>query len=191
MKKKDRDQDSFDGPEIQGSMNQEAPFSPESGHATGSSPTEEKDNQSIQEEAIKEWQDKYLRLSAEFDNYRKRTLKEKMELIKHAGEDLIVRLLPVVDDFERALQAVHQTGDLDAMKEGLELIYKKFGEFIQTQGVKPIDALHQDFDTDRHEALTQIPAPSDEMKGKVLEVIQKGYTLNDKVIRFAKVVIGD
>jgi molecular chaperone GrpE len=138
-----------------------------------------------------EWQDKYIRLSAEFDNYRKRTLKEKSELIRLANEDLLKDILPVVDDFERGIDFVDKSQDLDALKTGIHLIYNKFTEFLKQEGLKEIQAKEQAFDLNFHEALTKIPAPNDEMKGKVVEVVEKGYTLNDKVIRYAKVVVGE
>lgn len=151
----------------------------------------EEDPAAVLKEKLSESQDKYLRLSAEFDNYRKRTLKEKMELTKSAGESIISNLLPVMDDFDRALQVMQEATDCAAMKEGIDLIYNKFNEFLKTSGVKEIDALNKEFDTDLHEAITKIPAPEEEMKGKVVDVIQKGYYLNDKVMRYAKVVIGE
>jgi len=135
--------------------------------------------------------DKYLRLSAEFDNYRKRTLKERMELTKTAAESVMLSILPVTDDFERAMHSIEQGMDFEATKEGILLIYNKFKEFNKQNGITEIEALGKDFDTDLHEALTKIPAPSEDMKGKIIDVIQKGYYLNDKVIRFAKVVVGE
>lgn len=135
--------------------------------------------------------DKYMRLSAEFDNYRKRTLKEKMELTKSAGEKILVNVLPVMDNFERALQSMDDAKDVEALKEGVQLIYSNFKDFISQNGVKEIEAVNQDFDTDIHEAITKIPAPSDELKGKVVDCVEKGYTLNEKVIRFSKVVVGE
>lgn len=140
---------------------------------------------------LQEVNDKYLRLSAEFDNYRKRTLKEKMELTKTASADILINILSVVDDMERAMGAMEKAQDIEAVKEGVDLIYVKFKDFITTKGVKEIEALNQNFDTDLHEALTKIPAPSEELKGKVVDVIEKGYMLNDKVIRFSKVVVGE
>ena len=140
---------------------------------------------------LKEMTDKYLRLSAEFDNYRKRTLRERMELTKTAAESVLQGILPVVDDFERAMQSIEQGLDFEATKEGILLIYNKFNEFSKQNGITEIDAEGQVFDTDLHEALTKIPAPSEEMKGKIVHVIQKGYYLNEKVIRFAKVVVGE
>lgn len=135
--------------------------------------------------------DQYLRLQAEFDNYRKRTLKEKMELTKSAGESILVNILPVIDDFERALKAMDIATEVAPVKEGVDLIYKRFSDFVKNNGVKEIEAMEQELDTDLHEAITKIPAPVDELKGKIVDVIQKGYTLNDKVIRYAKVVIGE
>ncbi len=135
--------------------------------------------------------DKYLRLSAEFDNYRKRTLKERMELTKTAGEQILSGILPVVDNFERALDSIKKTDDIQAIREGVELIYASFRDFLAQNGVKEIRCDQAEFDTDFHEAVTKIPAPSKELKGKVVDCIQKGYLLNDKVMRFAKVVVGE
>lgn len=143
------------------------------------------------EEKLAELQDRYLRLSAEYDNFRKRTLKEKIELQKSANEGLLSALLSVADDFDRALQSVEEAKDVEALKEGLHLISGKFSGFLQQQGVKEIEAEKKEFDTDLHEAITKIPAPSKKMKGKVVDVVQKGYYLNDKVLRYAKVVIGE
>lgn len=143
------------------------------------------------EEKISELQDRYLRLSAEFDNYRKRTLKEKMELTKSAGEGLLMNLLPVMDDLERGIQTINDAGDIKAIKEGINLIYIKFRDFLDQNGIKEIEALNNEFDIDFHEAVTKIPAPKKDMKGKVVDVIEKGYTLNEKVIRYSKVVIGE
>src|SRR6056297_617341 len=143
------------------------------------------------QEKLQEMQDKYLRLTAEYDNYRKRTLKEKMELTKSAGEDILNGLLPVMDDFERALQSIDDSDDLEAVKKGIHLIYSKFKDFMKQNGVKEIEAKEQEFDTDKHEAVSKIPAPSEELKGKVVDVVQKGYYLNDKILRYSKVVIGE
>ena len=138
---------------------------------------------------FEEMKDKYLRLSAEFDNYRKRTLKEKMELAKSGGEDVLKGLLPVMDDFERGLKHVDEAADVQALKDGLFLIYNKFKDFLAQKGIKEIETSNCTFDTDLHEAITKIPMP--EMSGKVVDVMEKGYMLNDKVIRFAKVVVGE
>ena len=142
-------------------------------------------------EIIAELNDKYLRLAAEYDNYRRRTLKEKMELSKTAGEDLLLNILPVMDDFERGLNTIDQAKDIKAVKAGIQLIYNKFGEFLKQRGVKEIKAKEKEFDTDLHEAITKIPAPNAKLKGKVVDVIEKGYYLNEKIIRFSKVVIGE
>lgn len=143
------------------------------------------------EEKIKNWQDKYLRLSAEFDNYRKRTLKEKAELIKSANEELLKDILVVVDDFERGIDTIDKSQDLSALKDGIHLIYNKFNDFLRQKGVKEIEARDKEFDLEFHEAITKIAAPSEELKGKVVDVIAKGYQLNDKVIRYSKVVVGE
>ena len=156
-----------------------------------SSKKEKKDALKALETKIEEISDKHLRLQAEFDNFRRRTLKEKSELIKSAGELVLVNLLPVVDDFDRALDALKELDSEDPSKKGLMLIYSKFQEFLKQNGVVEIEALHQDFDCDHHEAITKIPAPSEELKGKNVDVVQKGYMLGDKVIRFSKVVIGE
>ena len=142
-------------------------------------------------EKLAEITDKHLRLQAEFDNFRKRTMKEKAELIKSGGESVLVNILPVVDDFERALNSLKDIPDEDAGKKGTQLIYNKFSEFLKQSNIKEIEAINQDFNVDLHEAITKIPAPDETLKGKVVDVVQKGYTLNDKVIRFAKVVIGE
>lgn len=135
--------------------------------------------------------DKNLRLMAEFDNYRKRTLKEKSELIKTASENLLVNMLPLIDDFERAMNAMEQSEDVQAIKEGIDLIYSKFIVFLKQQGVTEIVTPNQVFDTDKHEAITTIPAPSEDLKGKIVDCVSKGYTLNEKVIRYSKVVVGE
>jgi len=143
------------------------------------------------EEKLAELQDKYLRLTAEYDNFRKRTLKEKIDLQKSANVSLLESLLPVADDFDRALQSVDEAKNITAVKEGLNLIAGKFNGFLGQQGVKEIKAVNKEFDTDLHEAITKIPAPTKKLKGKVVDVIQKGYYLNEKVLRYAKVVIGE
>lgn len=139
---------------------------------------------------LQEQKDKYLRLSADFDNYRKRTMREKAELSKLAGESIFTRILPVLDDLERAMRSIGDAKDMNAVREGMHLIYNKFNEYLKQQGVKEIEALHSEFDTDVHEAVTQIPAADEKLKGKVVDVIEKGYYLDDKVIRYSKVVIG-
>ena len=140
---------------------------------------------------IEDQKDKYLRLSAEFDNYRKRTMKEKAELILNGGEKSISSILPIVDDFERALKNMETATDVAAVKEGVELIYNKFMTVLGQNGVKVIETKEQPLDTDYHEAIAVIPAPDEALKGKILDCVQTGYTLNDKVIRHAKVVVGE
>jgi len=140
---------------------------------------------------LDEMKDKYLRLSAEFDNYRKRSLREKMDLTKYASEDVLVSILPVFDDFERAMRSMDLSTDIDAVKQGLHLIYGKFNDFLKTKGVVEIEAIGKELNTDIHEAITKVPIQEEDKKGKIIDVIQKGYMLNDKVIRFSKVVIGE
>ena len=140
---------------------------------------------------IEDQKDKYLRLSAEFDNYRKRTVKEKAELILNGGEKSIKSILPVIDDMERALTTMETATDVNAVKEGVELIYNKFLSILSQDGVKVIEPKDQPLDTDYHEAIAVIPAPTEEQKGKILDCVQTGYTLNGKVIRHAKVVVGE
>ncbi len=143
------------------------------------------------EEKLAEMQDRYLRLSAEFDNYRKRTLREKMELTKHAGENILISIIPVLDDFERAMKLMETATDCVAMKSGIDLIYGKFSDFLTQHGLKEIEALNKDFNVDLHDAVTKIAVQDESMKGKVVEVILKGYFLHDKVMRHSKVVVGE
>ena len=143
------------------------------------------------QKTIEEQKDKYLRLSAEFDNYRKRTMKEKAELILNGGEKSLSSILPVVDDFERAIKTMETATDVQAVKEGVELIYNKFMATLAQNGVKVIETKDQPLNTDYHEAIAVIPAPSEAQKGKILDCVQTGYTLNDKVLRHAKVVVGE
>ncbi len=140
---------------------------------------------------FEDMRDKYLRLSAEFDNYRKRTLREKSDILKYGSEEVLKDLLPVVDDLDRALKAIETATDINAVKDGLVLIVNKFNEFLKSKGVKEIDAVGQQLDTDLHEAITKFPAQDESQKGKIIDVIQKGYMLNDKVMRFSKVVVGE
>lgn len=139
---------------------------------------------------IEDLNDKLLRKIAEFDNYRKRTMKEKTELILNGGERTIVAILPVIDDMERALKNMKNADDVAAVTEGVELIYKKFIETLKKQGVEPIDTANADFDVDLHEAIAQLPAPTDELKGKVMDCTLTGYKMNEKVIRHSQVVVG-
>lgn len=142
------------------------------------------------EEKVAKEKDDYIRLMAEFDNYRRRTSQEKLELVSMASTDTIKGLLPVLDDCERALKVLLESDDSDAAKEGTELIYSKLMAYLKTKGLAVIDAMNQPFDTDLHEAVAQFPVQEEEQKGKVIDVVQTGYTLNGKVIRFAKVVVG-
>ena len=142
------------------------------------------------QEARAELQDKYLRLSAEFDNYRKRTMREKAELILNGGQKAFTAILPVLDDLERALGSVKQVTDIQAFGQGVELIYNKFLSILAQNGVKPIDTKDQLLNTDFHEAIAMVPAPTDAQRGHIIDCVQRGYTINDKVLRHAKVVVG-
>ena len=142
------------------------------------------------ETKVAELQDKYLRQVAEFDNYRKRTIKEKAELILNGAEKTITAILPVLDDMERALKNMDKMEDVAAVKEGVDLIFQKFVKVLGEQGVKKIETENADFNTDLHEAIAQVPAPSDEMKGKIIDCVKTGYTLNEKVIRHSQVAVG-
>ena len=153
-------------------------------------PQEEKDPLQVAQEQIEELKDKYLRAAAEFDNYRKRTLKEKAELILNGGEKTITAILPILDDMERAIENGKKTDDPQVIRDGMELILTKFIKTLEGQGVKKIDTTEAVFDTDLHEAIAMVPGMGDEKKGKVLDCIQAGYMLNDKVIRHAKVAVG-
>ena len=141
------------------------------------------------QQMVNEERDKYLRLSAEFDNYRKRTLKEKAELIKNGGEKTLTAILPVLDDFERALKNMEASEETKAMKEGVELIFNKFQKILGQEGLQKIETEGQPFDVDFHEAIALIPAPSEDLKGKILDCVQTGYMLNEKVIRHSKVAV--
>jgi molecular chaperone GrpE len=135
--------------------------------------------------------DKYIRLYSEFDNFRRRTAKEKIDLMNNGAADFFKMMLPVVDDFERALKSINDASDVDALKQGVDLIYTKFKNTLTAKGLKEMESKEQPFDADLHEAITQIPAPTADLKGKVVDELEKGYYLNDKVIRYAKVVVGN
>ncbi|RQO65026.1 nucleotide exchange factor GrpE [Pedobacter sp. KBW01] len=139
---------------------------------------------------VQQLNDKYLRLYAEFDNYKRRTQKERVELLQTAGKDVIVSLLPVLDDFDRALKAMESASEVAPVKEGVLLVSTKLKNTLAQKGLKDVESISQPFNTDFHEAITNIPAPTEELKGKVIDEVEKGYTLNDNVIRFAKVVVG-
>jgi len=143
------------------------------------------------EAKLADMQDKYIRLSAEFDNYRKRTLREKMELSKYAAENLLLKIIPLMDDFDRALEHMDAATDCAAMKNGIDLIYGKFSEFLKQNGIKEIESLNTTFNVDLHEAVAKVPVGENDNKGKVVDVVLKGYYLQDKVLRFSKVVVGE
>ena len=140
--------------------------------------------------ALQEQKDKYLRLMAEFDNFRRRTAKENLELRQTAAKDVIISLLDVLDDCDRAEKQLNTSDDFALQKEGIQLVFNKIRSSLQGKGVKAMESIHTDFDVEKHEAITEIPAPTEILKGKVLDEVQKGYYLNDKIIRFAKVVVG-
>jgi molecular chaperone GrpE len=151
----------------------------------------EKNELELMTEKYNEINDRYLRLYSEFDNFRKRTSKEKLELYKTAGEDIFISLLPVMDDFERAMKSINESQDIQSIKDGIELIHQKFEKGLAQKGLKAIESsVGKDFDLNLHEAITSIPAPDKKLKGKVIDEVEKGYLLNDKVIRYTKVVIG-
>ena len=153
--------------------------------------TKDQKEEKIVTEINVDFKDKYIRLYSEFENYRKRTAKEKIDIITNASENLLKEILPVIDDFERAIINNKEVKEAKTIKEGFELIYNKLYKTLTNQNLKPMDALHKEFDPDIHEAITKVPAPKKKLKGKIIDVIEKGYTINDKVIRFAKVVIGE
>lgn len=153
-------------------------------------PTEELSDLEKKENEYKELHDKYIRLFSEFDNFRKRTAKEKLELSLNAGGEMMKQVIPTLDDFDRAIANNEKVDDINSVKEGFSLIHTKLTQTLTAKGLKAMDSLGEEFDVNKHEALTQIPAPSEDLKGKVVDVIEKGYLLNDKVLRFAKVVVG-
>jgi molecular chaperone GrpE len=141
-------------------------------------------------EELAQANEKYLRLYAEFDNFRRRTTKERIELLQTAGKEVIVSLLPVLDDFERAVKSMEKATDINAVKEGVILVQNKLTNILSQKGLKPMESIGKPFDADLHEAITNIPAPTDDLKGKVIDEMEKGYYLSDNVIRFAKVIVG-
>lgn len=162
----------------------------DNGEETADETTNEKDELTAAQEEIAQLKDKYLRSVAEFDNYRKRTLKEKAELILNGSEKAVQAILPIIDDMERAIANAEKTEDVNVLREGMQLIYQKTNKIMEGLGVKKIDTDNADFDTNYHEAVAMVPGMGDEKKGKVLGCVQTGYTLNDKVIRHAKVAVG-
>ncbi|MGM9704106.1 MAG: nucleotide exchange factor GrpE [Prevotella sp.] len=172
------------------SVDTESPEEPTDSDNPESQESQEKDPLEEANRQIEELKDKYLRSVAEFDNYRKRTLKEKTELILNGGEKAITAILPVIDDMERAIANGAKTDDPNVLREGIELIYSKFIKVLESLGVKAIETENADFDTDVHEAIAMVPGMGDDKKGKVLDCVMRGYKLNDKVIRHAKVAVG-
>lgn len=150
---------------------------------------EENELEKLKEE-IQQQKDKYLRLFAEFDNFKRRNAKERIELIQTAGKEVITSMLDVLDDCDRAEKQIHGTEDVEQIKQGVQLVFNKLRTTMQTKGLKPMESIGQEFDVEKHEAITEIPAPNDNFKGKVVDEVTKGYLLNDKIIRFAKVVVG-
>ncbi|TWW02221.1 nucleotide exchange factor GrpE [Chitinophaga pinensis] len=142
------------------------------------------------QQELNEMRDKYLRLVAEFDNFKKRTAKERIELMQTANKEVIISLLDVLDDSERATKQIESAADINAVKDGVALVFNKLKSTLQAKGLKPMDSLHTEFNPDLHDAITEIPAPSEDLKGKVIDDMQKGYYLNDKLIRHAKVIVG-
>lgn len=164
--------------------------SAETGDAHSETGTSAADEPEMLKNKIKELEERYVRLYSEFDNYKRRTTKERIELLQTAGKDIIVSLLPVLDDMERALKASESAADVQALREGVTLVHKKFSGALEGLGLKPIVAIGEPLDVDLHEAITKVPAPSPELSGKVIDEVEKGYTLNGKVIRFTKAVVG-
>ena len=197
MDEKEKDLEEKVNAETEGATNTEetAAQPAEEAEATAEAPAEEapqveENPLEALEEKLKEQEDKNLRLRAEFENFRKRTIKEKAELIINGAEKTVQAMLPVVDDMERALDNAQKSDDVEALREGMDLIYKKLMKALEGLGVKPIDAVGKDFDVDFHEAIAMVPGMGDEKKGKVIDCVQTGYTINDKVIRHAKVAVG-
>ena len=213
MKKKHKEQEDLNYSEInKQSENKESNSNPEnisdsaygssvSGSEVGSGAGEAKDSEAAAdkvvtetkyaEEKLAEMQDKYIRLSAEFDNYRKRTLREKIELSKYAAEDMLLKIIPLMDDFDRAMVHMETATDCTALKDGIDLIYYKFSDFLKQNGIREIESLNNIFNVDLHDAVARLPVQEEEKKGKVVDVVQKGYYLQDKVLRHSKVVVGE
>lgn len=184
------------------SMSQNVDIENEEIPDNSSVPQEENDNDQTQNEDIsssieklenenQELKDKYLRLFAEFDNYKKRTVKERLDLMRTAAQETILAILPVLDDFDRAKKLADEPGSTEVFSEGANIVYHKLYAVLKNKGLEPMDTHHQPFDPEFHEALTEIPAPTDELKGKIVDTIEKGYKLGDKIIRYAKVVVGN
>ena len=179
------EQENTNGPDV----NTENGSALENDSNAGSNENNDNDKATL-EAKVAELNDKYLRLYSEFDNFRKRTIREKQELSKTAGEDVFKSILPVIDDFERAMRSSENITDVAVLQEGVKLIYNKLKNSLQQKGLEQMDSIGKDFDPDVHEAITNIPAPTEDMKGKVVDEVEKGYMLNGKIIRFAKVIVG-
>lgn len=190
MSKKEKDQELEEKEVKNQEAQQEAEENIEKEAETTGKEEESNADKNEWEEKYKEVNDKYLRLYSEFDNFRKRTGKEKVDLISSANMQLIKDLLPILDDFERAIESNEKTEDSAGLKEGFQLIYNKFSNILKSKGLTPMDAKGKPFDSDVHEAITNIPTENEEDKGKVIDVVEKGYFLNEKVARYAKVVVG-
>lgn len=194
MDEKEKDLEEKVNAETEGATNTEATEAQAAEEAAAATaeeaPQAEENALEALEEKLKEQEDKNLRLRAEFENFRKRTIKEKAELIINGAEKTVQAMLPVVDDMERALDNAQKSDDVEALREGMDLIYKKLMKALEGLGVKPIDAVGKEFDVDFHEAIAMVPGMGDENKGKVIDCVQTGYTINDKVIRHAKVAVG-
>jgi len=192
---KNKSNEELDGTQEQSIGNEQVELTEDQMEETNQNPdaesqtTEGEDAEADSTDLVQVERDKYLRLYSEFENFRRRTTKERLEWMQNASKDLMVELLPIVDDMERALKSMQQAGDTNA-SEGMELIYKKFYGTLEKKGLKPMNAQGEVFDAEIHEAVTQFDAPSEDMKGKVIDELEKGYFLNDKVIRYAKVVVG-
>ena len=192
MKQKDKNKNYSDDLPEEDNLTQEQDFFEEDNDISDNLSEDEEHltEEETLEEQYEELNNSYLRLHAEFDNYRKRTLKEKMEIIKTGGEKVLTEMIPLVDDFERALETVQNANDKEAIVEGMELIYSKFIAFMNQHGVKEMDAIGEPFDADKFEAITTIPAQDKSQKDVVVDCIQKGYMLNEKILRFPKVIVG-
>lgn len=186
-----KDNEKLEEQEVENAQNKEA--TTEQVETPAEEPKELTPEEKIEEleATIAEQKDKYLRLFAEFDNYKKRTAKERLDLIQTAGKDVMLSIIPTLDDLQRAIQSAENATDVEAVKEGFVLVKNKLFTSLTQKGLKQMQAIGEDFNSDRFEALTKIPAPSEAMKGKVIDEIETGYTLNDKIIRYAKVVVGE